>query len=523
MAFTMSVAEVIAADTTGLLAKHDSWERAPLAEVAEILNGAPFDSSLFSSTRGTPLVRIRDVLSGETKTFYMGTYDAMYLVKQGDLLIGMDGDFNCGYWGGQLALLNQRVCKVTPNDASYDKRFLVHVLPGYLAAINANTPSVTVKHLSSKTVGEIDLPLPPRAEQTRIVAKLEELLSDLDAGMAELKAAQKKLQQYRQSLLKAAVEGALTAAWREAQRAANAPLETGAQLLERILRERRARWEEKQLAKFGEQGKTPPKDWQKKYSEPVAPDTSGLPELPDGWAWGSLDQLLSQLRSGTAETSTRELTPYPVLKSSAVRHGKIDFGALNYLRADQCRNDDYLEDGDLLISRLSGSVEYVGCCAVVQAVPPMSVQYPDRIFCGKLSSPSQHLAIHVVNTLRSPSARIRIEAAAKSTAGHKRISLSDLRPFPVPLPPLAEMAALGEIVQTALNCSDDMEAALALARKQSTAQRQNILRAAFAGQLVPQDPNDEPASVLLERIRSERAAQAAKKKPRGRKKEEAVA
>jgi len=97
------------------------------------------------------------------------------------------------------------------------------------------------------------LPVAPRAEQTRIVAKLEELLSDLDAGVAELKAAQKKLAQYRQSLLKAAVEGALTTEWR----ANNTPSETGAQLLERILTERRARWEAKQLAKFKEQGNPP--------------------------------------------------------------------------------------------------------------------------------------------------------------------------------------------------------------------------------------------------------------------------
>nr|WP_229519089.1 restriction endonuclease subunit S [Massilia rhizosphaerae] len=448
-------------------------------------------------------------------------------VRKGDVLYVKDG---AGTGAVALNTLDEpfsllsSVGVLRPGPALFPK-YLLYALqePDTKRSMLDNVAGVAITRLTLKKLNASEIPIAPPAEQARIVAKLEELLSDLDAGVAELKAAQKKLQQYRQSLLKAAVEGALTASWREAHRAANTPLETGAQLLERILRERRARWEKKQLAKFKEQGKTPSKDWQKKYPEPVAPDTTGLPELPKGWVWASLDQLLSRLRSGTAETSTRELTPYPVLKSSAVRQGKIDFGALNYLHADQCRNDDYLEDGDLLISRLSGSVEYVGCCAVVQAVPPMSVQYPDRIFCGKLSSPSQHIAIHVVNTLRSPSARIRIEAAAKSTAGHKRISLSDLHPFPVPLPPLAEMAALGEIVQTALTCSDDMEAALELARKQSTAQRQNILRAAFAGQLVPQDPDDEPASMLLERIRSERAAQPATKKPRGRKTEEAAA
>lgn len=151
------------------------------------------------------------------------------------------------------------------------------------------TNHVNQASISSKTLARtIPFLLPPAAEQTRIVAKLEELLSDLDAGVAELKTAQKKLAQYRQSLLKAAVEGALTAEWR----AKNTPTETGAQLLDRILQERRARWEAKQLAKFAEQGKASPKDWQKKYPEPVRPDTTGLPELPDGWVWASLDALI---------------------------------------------------------------------------------------------------------------------------------------------------------------------------------------------------------------------------------------
>ncbi len=101
--------------------------------------------------------------------------------------------------------------------------------------------------------------------------------------------------QYRQSLLKAAVEGALTAEWRKTHQ----PEETGAQLLERILKQRRANWEAKQLAKFQQQGKTPPKaspeqgrrGWQDKYPEPVKPDTTDLPELPEGWVWASVEQI----------------------------------------------------------------------------------------------------------------------------------------------------------------------------------------------------------------------------------------
>lgn len=149
----------------------------------------------------------------------------------------------------------------------------------------------TVASIEGPLLARFPLNLSPEAEQERIVDRIEELLSDLDAGEAELKAAQKKLTQYRQSLLKAAVEGTLTASWREQQRAQRPPAETGAQLLQRILTERRARWEAKQIAKSEAQGKAPPKDWQKKYPEPVQPDTTDLPALPQGWVWASVDQL----------------------------------------------------------------------------------------------------------------------------------------------------------------------------------------------------------------------------------------
>lgn len=158
-------------------------------------------------------------------------------------------------------------------------------MSGYMR--NRCTNHVNQASVSSTTLANsIPFLLPPATEQTRIVAKLEELLSDLDAGVAELNVAQKKLHQYRQSILKAAVEGALTAGWREGQRKLGAPSETGSQLLKRTLIERRSQWEAEQLGKFREQGKTAPKGWQMKYPEPAEPDTRDLPVLPDGWVMG---------------------------------------------------------------------------------------------------------------------------------------------------------------------------------------------------------------------------------------------
>uniref|UniRef100_UPI002492FEF6 hypothetical protein n=1 Tax=Nitrosomonas europaea TaxID=915 RepID=UPI002492FEF6 len=367
----------------------------------------------------------------------------------------------------------------------------------FIDAMSAVVQGALYPAVRPRDISAYSFPFETPAQQNRIVEKLEELLSDLDAGVVELKVAQKKLGQYRQSLLKAAVEGALTADWREAQRKHTTLRETGAQLLQRILTERRARWEAKQLAKFAEQGKIPPKDWQKKYPEPARLDTSGLPELPEGWVWASLEQLLSQLRSGTAETSGRDATFYPVLKSSAVRQGAIDFSAVNFLQESQCHTDNFLEVGDLLITRLSGSVEYVGCAAVVAEHAATSIQYPDRIFCGKLAFQSTALSAHIVTCLSGPVARQRIEAAAKSTAGHKRIALSDLLPFPIPLPATAEISEIKKLVETGLQQLKSLHKNVDFSCKQSAAQRKNILKAAFSGQLVPQDPNDEPASVLL--------------------------
>jgi len=358
------------------------------------------------------------------------------------------------------------------------------------------------------------------SQQTRIVAKLEELLSDLDAGVWELKAAQKKLQQYRQSLLKTAVEGTLTTSWRETQRAANTSLETGAELLERILRERRARWEEKQLAKFKEQGKNPPKDWQKKYPEPSAPDTAGLLALPEGWVWATIDQLTIEQRYGSSAKTTEDSSEVAVLRMGNIQHGKLDFTNLKYLPKDHKEFPAlFLKDGDLLFNR-TNSPELVGKTAVYRS-EFATCSYASYLIA--VSFAEGFIPEFASAYINSAYGRHWVKSVVVQQVGQANVNGSKLAALSVPLPPLAEqvelMRVLAEQIESAFAQEKDIEKSL----KQSTAQRQNILRSAFSGYLVPQTPDDEPASVLLERIRSERAAQAATKKPRKRKTEEAAA
>ncbi len=334
------------------------------------------------------------------------------------------------------------------------------------------------------------IPVAPATEQTRIVAKLEELLSDLDAGVAELKAAQKKLAQYRQSLLKAAVEGALTAAWRTQHQ----PTETGAQLLQRILQERRARWEARQLAKFAEQGKTPPKDWQKKYPEPVQPDTSGLPELPQGWVWATAEMLFSWGSGDFLPASAQIDGDYPVYGGNGIngRHNAANVG-----------------HATIVIGRVGAH------CGNVFRTESAAWVTDNAIY----ATAKNEFITWAHSELTMQAANL---GSGSKGGAQPFISQKILNDTFIALPPIREQERILEEYVVALNSNEEMAASIAISLQQSTAQRQNILRAAFSGQLVPQDPHDEPASALLERIRVERAARDAVKKPRGRKAQEAA-
>ncbi len=151
-----------------------------LTDVCEIQYGYPFDSKLFSDNKSDfPLIRIRDVVRGYTETYISEQCSEEYIVNQGDLLIGMDGEFNIAKWGNKPAYLNQRVCRLFPNP-SIDKDFLLYCMPSILKTIEDKTAFVTVKHLSAKELNKISFELPELDEQiyiAEIFNKLTALIS----------------------------------------------------------------------------------------------------------------------------------------------------------------------------------------------------------------------------------------------------------------------------------------------------------------------------------------------------------
>ena len=343
--------------------------------------------------------------------------------------------------------------------------------------------------LNQSMMRKIPVPLPPLPEQHRIVAKIEELFTQLDAGITALKQAQAQLKRYRQSVLKAAVEGELTKAWREAHQD---ELEPASVLLERILKERRERWEAEQLAKMEAKGK-PPKDdtWKAKYKEPAAPDTSDLSKLPEGWCWATVGQV--------AKTALNLVDPKTMPNSYhiAPNHIEKETGCLlpyTTVAQDKVTSSKHrFYPGQILYSKIrpylakAVLVDFEGVCS--------ADMYPINSF---INSRFLHRWM-----LTAKFTRLASDHQGRTVL--PKINQQALIRLPVPVPPHVEQQVITDEVERCLSIADEVEATIDVELKRADRLRQSILKDAFSGNLVPQDPDDEPASILLERIKADKA------------------
>jgi Restriction endonuclease S subunits len=371
----------------------------------------------------------------------------------------------------------------------------------------------TFLELSGKAFGLLPVPLPPPNEQKRIVAKIEELFSELDNGIAALKTAREQLKVYRQAVLKHAFEGKLTAQWRAENQD---KLETPEQLLTRIQQEREARYQQ-QL----EDWKTAVKEWEangKKSKKPSKPTkllfprvvtSDDLPLLPSGWAWIEYAGICEKIRNGVSAKPIGE-TGNKILRISAVRAMQFDLNDTRYLQdIDGQYSDYFLSKGDLVFTRYNGTRDYVGVCAEYRG--DGTHLYPDKLIQTRTAvssiSPS-----YLEKAINSGGSRKFIEKRIRTTAGQSGISGGDIKSMPVPICCKEEQKIIERHLESELSnvtaISDEIESGL----KKAETLRQSILKKAFSGQLVPQDPNDEPASELLARIQAEKAAANARKK-----------
>ncbi|MEN8136162.1 MAG: restriction endonuclease subunit S [Thermodesulfobacteriota bacterium] len=495
MALTIPVSEIVEKSNNPLLGKAESWERVLLGDISTIQNGFAFKSAQFTRDGGMPLIRIRDVGKDASGTYYDGEYDPSYVVEAGNLLIGMDGDFNCARWRGPNGLLNQRVCRITLNSDIYHPKLLDYALPGYLKAINEKTSSVTVKHLSSKTISEIPLPLPPMEQQKLIVAEIEKQFSRLDQAVANLKRVKANLKRYKAAVLKAAVEGKLTEKWREEQaakleaqgsgnasgdRTSGAALETAEELLKRILAERRKKWVEVELAKMEAKGKVPKNDkWKKKYKDPAGSDTSDLPELPEGWTWATIEQIADiQLGKMLDRQKHRTGQELPYLRNVNVRWGSVDTSDLLTMYFKDSELERYaLQADDVLVCEGGEPGRAAVWSGQVNGLMYQKALHRVRFHTGY----EQKLLVFLLEYL-AKSGRLESWFTGVTIKHFTRESFAKL---PIPLAPYEEQRKIVAEVEKSLSlvCGAENQVEANLIRAERL--RQSILSKAFSGQLSP--------------------------------------
>ncbi len=397
-----------------------------------------------------------------------------------------------------------------------DPRFIYHAVSNRAFRFHAEhnmSGAVGQKRVPATILEEHEIGLPPTNEQRRIVDRIEALFGEIARGVESLRNAKKTINLYRQSLLKSAFEGRLTAQWRAEN---PAKLECPDILLSRLREERETGYGvaledwERAVAEWtngGENGKKPPKP-----KQPAGFDllwTSECLPWPSVHVRALLDAPLVNGRSAKDKEGG-----FPVLRLTALKSAKID---LRESKEGDWSEEDaqpfLVKRGDIFISRGNGSKNLVGIGGRVLN-EPTPVAFPDTMIRVRLDTSAVQPEYFLL-AWNSWTVRQQIENAARTTAGIYKINQGHIRGFVLPLPSIAEQAEIVRILNERLEAVDTLQAEMDANLARADALRQSILKKAFSGELVSQDPDDEPAQALLARIRASRVGDSTTK-PRRR-------
>ena len=487
------------------LEKPAHWETAKLEELAVLTLGgdwgkdADFESAEYSLAyciRGAEF-RNWDADRGSTASPRMIKNSSLLnrALQDGDILVEISGG-GPEQPVGRTVLIDKTVLGRAPHIPKICTNFLrllrptQEIVSSYLNCYltffyrsgeirNYQAGSNNLRNLKFNDYLGLEIPLPPLAEQHRIVAKIEELFSELDQGVASLKTAREQLKVYRQSLLKNAFEGKLTAAWRAAHRD---QLETATTLQQRIARERQARYQQ-QLADWQTAGQSGPKPKPPKPLLPLtAEELAELPELPEGWGWGQIagvSECLDSLR-------------VPINKAERLkRQGEIPYyganGQVGWI-------DDYLFDEPLIL--VVEDETFTG------REKPFSYKVTGKSWVNNHAHILKPLAGIELDYLNYQLFFYPFTERTTGTTGRKKLTQEALMTSPVRVCSTLEQVEIVSQLESKLSEADQLDQTLATALQQADALRQSILKKAFHGQLVKQAKNEEPATALLERIRA---------------------
>jgi len=412
--------------------------------------------------------------------------------------------------------INQDLKALYFHDELIDKNFIEQWYRNNEKFIQQIGKGTTVKGIRLEVLKSLRIPFPPLNEQKRIVAKIQELQARTRRAREALENIPDLLEQLRQSILAAAFRGDLTKHWREE----HPDVEPASELLKRIRAERRKLWEEAELEKLKAKGFTGDKldtefsKRRKQYNEPAPVDTTDLTELPDGWCWGSAEELSEWVTDGTHQPPPFTDKGVPFLVISNMVNGLIEWNSVQ-----KWVTPEVYEMFTGAFKPKKGDIIYstVGSYGVAVEITTGDKFMFQRHIAHIRPISELFSGTYFAFCLNSPICRKQADKYARGVA-QKTINLADLRHFAIPIAPFSEQLQLVVILKKTLETVTERQRRTKMLLGEMEHLNRSILSIAFRGNLVPQDPNDEPAWMLLERIREEKARQATMEKKKGRQK-----
>jgi type I restriction enzyme, S subunit len=483
------------------------WVKCSFGDIAYIRNGYAFKSINFKKKKelesDVPLVK-QSQLNGDKVDLSSAVYledsflekQSDYKLSKGDVLIGLSGSIGklCIYDKDYPALQNQRTGKIEQYiDGVINNKFFWFFLITIEQKLVEKSKGVGVQNISSKEIEAQDFYLPPLKEQNRIVQAVEELFSELDKGIETLYILQQQLKIYRYSVLKWAFEGKLTEKWREDQQ----ELQNYTVLLQEIKDDR-----EEQSKKNGKK--------LKKYTPPTSEELRGLFDLPESWGWSKLGEVSDLCLGKMLDKKKNKGTYQYYLGNINVRWNEFDISNLQQMRFEENEDERYgIKKGDLIICE--------------GGEPGRAAIWNDQLSNMKIQKALHRVRLHphisnkfILYFLYYCSKNGQLNRYFTGTT-IKHFPGQKLEVFLFPLCSIEEQNQIIEDLESRLSLCDKLEETIKETLIQSGYLRHSILKKAFEGKLVPQDPNDEPAEDLLERIRLSKNERNEKVKTRKRK------
>lgn len=464
------------------------WTEKPLSEVAEVIQGqSPPGNTYNTSGVGLPFFQGKAEFGELFPEARKWCTDPRKIAEQGDVLLSIRAPVGPTNLARERCCIGRGLAAIRPRPGISTK-YLLHYLRSVQSELAKKATGTTFGAIGGAVLRSQLVRVAPPEEQQAIVDALDSYFSRLDEVEAGLERVQRNLKRYRASVLQAAVTGRLVPTEAELARAEGREYEPAAELLKRILAQRRQKWQES-----GKRGT---------YPEPAPPDTVNLPELPEGWSWASAEQLTDPVRVityGVIKLGEEIADGVPTLRSSNVRslHLELDYvkRIQPSLSAEYSRT--VLQGGEVLVT-VRGTLG--GVAVASDQLTSFNVSREVAVVAPTRMELSHYLALSIA----SPLLQRWLLQRSKGIA-YTGINIETLRELPLPLPPMMEANRIAAEVDRHISVNAETLSSLCAVQRRSARLRQSILKRAFEGKLVNQAPNDELVGVSLNRIRAETA------------------